>query len=209
VGRELASPPARLGRREERKTHNREKLLAAARRVFADKGLGEATARDIVRGTDLATGTFYNYFDSKEDVFRALLGELADKARAAVRRQRRRVGATLEDRVHGAYRAYFELAVQDAELFAVFRRNAGVIAMMPDEGLFESGVTELFEDLIDWEGEGSVPDVDLDYLATAMVGTGFQVATHLVSRNPADVEGAARFCTQLFMGGIPALPGAS
>jgi AcrR family transcriptional regulator len=202
------SSPATSGRREERKAHNREKLLSAARRVFADKGLGEATARDIVRGTDLATGTFYNYFDSKEDVFRSLLAELGDKARAAVRAQRREPGTSLEERINGAYRAYFELAVQDAELFAVFRRNTGVIAMMPEEGLFETGVEELFEDLVDWAREGHIPEVDLDYLATAMVGAGFQVAIHMVTREPPDVEGAARFCTRLFMGGIPTLPAA-
>jgi AcrR family transcriptional regulator len=205
VGTQLADSHALAGRREERKAHNREKLLAAARRVFAQKGLGEATARDIVRGTDLATGTFYNYFDSKEDVFRALLAELSEKARAAVGAQRARPG-TLEERIHGAYVAYFELAVEDAELFAVFRRNAGVLAMMPDEGLFETGVEELFADLVDWASEGRIQSVDFGYLATAMVGTGFQVATRLVDRDPPDVEGAARFCTQLFLGGIPALP---
>ena len=194
------------GRREERKAHNRDKLLAAARRVFAGKGLGEATARDIVRETDLATGTFYNYFDSKEDVFRALLMELGERARAAVRAQRSRPGTTLEERIHGAYLAYFELAVQDAELFAVFRRNAGAIAMMPGEGLFQAGVDELFKDLVEWAGEGEIQRVDFGYLATAMVGAGFQVATQLVDRDPPDVDGAARFCTQLFMGGISALP---
>src|SRR5438445_10576968 len=134
----MAESSVLTGRREERKANNRAKLLAGARRVFAEKGLGEATARDIVRETDLATGTFYNYFDDKEDAFRALLGELADKARAAVRAHRREPGRTLEERIEGAYRAYFELAVEDRELFAVFRRNAGVIAMMPEEGLFAS-----------------------------------------------------------------------
>jgi AcrR family transcriptional regulator len=205
MGTQLADSSALVGRREERKAENREKLLAAARRVFARKGFGEATARDIVRETDLATGTFYNYFDSKEDAFRALLGQLGDRARTAVSAQRGRPGTTLEQRVHGAYVAYFELAVQDAELFAVFRRNAGVIAMMPEDGLFETGIEELFADLVDWASEGRIPRVDFDYLATAMVGTGFQVATHLVNREPPDVAGAADFCTRLFMGGIPAL----
>jgi AcrR family transcriptional regulator len=211
MGRVVPDLPALSGRREERKAQNRAKLLAGARRVFADKGLGEATARDIVRETDLATGTFYNYFDSKEDAFRALLEELSEKARAAVRAQRRRPGLTLEDRIHSAYLAYFELASADRELFAVFRRNAGVIALMPDEQLFEVGIAELFDDLVEWARQGDLPDVDLDYLATAMVGTGFQVATSLAHRDPPDVEAAARFCTRLFMGGIDALgrgPGA-
>ena len=48
--------------------------------------------------------------------------------------------------------------------------------------------------------------MDFGYLATAMAGTGFQVATRMIDRDPPDVPGAARFCTQLFMGGIPALP---
>jgi AcrR family transcriptional regulator len=174
--------------------------------VFARKGLGEATARDIVRETDLATGTFYNYFDSKEDVFRALLGELSEKARAAVSAERNRPGLSVEQRIHAAYRAYFELALEDAELFAVFRRNAGAIALMPEDGLFAAGIEELFGDLAEWGGRGELPDADLDYLAAAMVGTGFQVATRLVDRVPPDVDGAARFCTALFMGGVPAVP---
>ena len=194
------------GRRELRKAENREKLLVAARKVFAEKGYGEATARDIVRETDLATGTFYNYFTDKEDAFRALLGEMAERSRAIVRAQRREPGRSVEERVANAYRAYFAWAMEERELFQVFRRNAGAIALMPGGDLFEMGVVELFEDLSDWEEAGDLPAVDLDYLATATVAIGFQVATHLVDRDPPDVQGAARFCTQLFMGGIPALP---
>src|SRR5262245_37017611 len=103
------------GRREELKAQNREKLLAAARKVFAEKGVGEATARDIVRETDLASGTFYNYFQDKTDVFRALITELADKARDVVREQRRAPGRTVEERLEGAYRAYFELVLEERE----------------------------------------------------------------------------------------------
>src|SRR4051794_9657649 len=196
---------ARAGRREARKAQNREKLLAAARKVFAEKGLGEATARDIVRETDLASGTFYNYFSDKEDAFRALLSEMAEKSRALVRAQRREPGLSVEQRVSGAYRAYFEWAVEERELFQVFRRNAGAIALMPDGDLFEMGIVELFEDLRDWEEAGDLPAVDLDYLATATVAIGFQVATHLVDREPPDVTGATRFCTRMFMGGVRAL----
>src|SRR3954454_23427510 len=104
------------GRREELKAQNRAKLLAAGRKVFAEKGVGAATARDIVRETDLASGTFYNYFRDKDEVFRALVEELTDKARAAVRAQRKQPGRTLEERIEGAYRAYFELVVEEREL---------------------------------------------------------------------------------------------
>jgi AcrR family transcriptional regulator len=189
------------GRREERKAQNRAKLLAAARRVFAEKGLGAATARDIVRQTDLATGTFYNYFDDKEHVFQALLEELAEKARAAVREQQT-PGLSLEERVELAYGVYFALVLEERELFAVVRRNADLVAMTPGKELFEAGIADLIEDLREWADAGDVPGVDLDYLATAMVGVGFQVATHLVDRDPPDTGAAALFCTTLVLRGL-------
>jgi AcrR family transcriptional regulator len=188
------------GRREQRKAENRAKLLAAARRVFAEKGLGAATARDIVRETDLATGTFYNYFRDKEDAFRALLGEAAERQRAIARAKRLELDTSVEDRVEAGFRAYFELALENRELFEVYRRNAGVIAY--DTNLFEPAIAELIEDLREWAEAGDIPDVDLVYLATAIAGLGFQIATHLIDRDPPDVEGATKFCTRFFLGGV-------
>jgi AcrR family transcriptional regulator len=193
------------GRREERKAENRAKLLAAARKVFAEKGLGAATARDIVRETDLATGTFYIYFDSKEEVFTALVEELAAKARAAVRARRREPGRTVEQRVEAAYRTYFELVIEERELFEVFRRNAGAIAVMAgDQDWFGAGERELFEDLADWARAGEMPEVDLELLAQAMFGAGVHVANHLFDCGAPDPEAAASFCTRLFLGGLKA-----
>jgi AcrR family transcriptional regulator len=201
----LSPGEAALGRREERKAQNRAKLLLAARQVFAEKGYGEATAREIVRRTDLATGTFYNYFTDKLDVFHALLEEMSEKGRALVRAQRQAPGRTLEERVANAYRAYFEWAVAENDLFEVFRRNAGSIGLMPDREPFELGISELIEDLTEWAEAGDLPSAEFDYLATAGVGMGFQVATRLVERDPPDIEGATRFCTRMFMGGVRAL----
>jgi AcrR family transcriptional regulator len=192
-------------RRAERKAQNRAKLLEAARKVFAEKGYGEATARDIVRETDLATGTFYNYFDDKQHVFMALLDEMAEKGRALARAQRQVTGRSLEERIAGAYRAYFEWALEENDMFDVFRRNAGVIAFLPDREPFELGITELIEDMTEWAAAGDMPEVDLEYLAIASVGMGFQIATHVVEGEPPDVEGATRFCTRMFMGGLRAL----
>lgn len=174
--------------------------------MFSEKGLGEATARDIVRETDLATGTFYNHFRDKEQAFRAVLEELAEKGRRALHEARTQEGAPLERRVERAYRAYFEMVVEERELFRVMRRNAGVIATMNGAGLFEAGVGDVLVDLEGWEAEGDIPPVDLDYLAAAMVGVGFQVAIRLADREPADPAAAARFCTRLLLSGAGELP---
>src|SRR3954467_12144543 len=67
----------RAGRREQNKAENRAALLKAARSVFAEIGYGAAGVRDIVRRTDLASGTFYNYFKDKAEIFEAVVREMS------------------------------------------------------------------------------------------------------------------------------------
>src|ERR1043166_9785177 len=69
----------RSGRREQNTAENRTALLKAARAVFAEMGYGAASVRDIVRRTDLASGTFYNYFKDKDEIFEAVVGELTSE----------------------------------------------------------------------------------------------------------------------------------
>jgi AcrR family transcriptional regulator len=203
IGSRTGDEGAQAGRREELKAQNRAKLLTAARKVFAEKGLGEATARDIVRETDLASGTFYNYFRDKEEVFRALLEEFEQRTREATLHLRRDQSLPLEQRVEQGARAWFQVVVEDAELFLVLSRNTG--AMVPAGVLFGSGMAEFAEDLEMWSEEGDLPGVDLEYLGAAIAGASLQVASCLVERDPPDPDEAARFCSKMVLGTIAAL----
>jgi AcrR family transcriptional regulator len=90
----MSAPVA--GRRERTKAANRAAILAAARDVFAEDGYDAAGVRDIIRRTDLASGTFYNYFPDKDAIFRALVEETGAEARRRVRAARRRAGTAQE-----------------------------------------------------------------------------------------------------------------
>jgi len=190
-----------LGRREATKQANRAAILEAAREVFAGLGYGAASVRDIVRGTELATGTFYNYFPDKEAVFRVLLEESAAEARAVARAARRAAGSP-EEFIAGAYRAYFAFLAADPQLFSLVRRNAGTVRTQFAEPAFGVSVAELEEDLRAAVAAGSVPEHDVGYMAAAMVGAAFELGVRLVEREPPDVEGATRFATDLFLGGM-------
>src|SRR5690348_2575415 len=73
--RPTASGAPVSGKRERNKAHNRGEILDAAREVFTELGYDAATVRDVIRRTQLGSGTFYNYFPDKESVFRELLRE--------------------------------------------------------------------------------------------------------------------------------------
>jgi len=60
-------------RKEREKERRREEILDAAQRVFVEKGLTIATVDDIVTAAELSKGTLYLYFESKEDIYLALM----------------------------------------------------------------------------------------------------------------------------------------
>jgi TetR/AcrR family fatty acid metabolism transcriptional regulator len=63
-------------RGEEQSDRRRAEILAAASRVFAERGYHRSTVRQVAREAGIADGTIYLYFRSKQDVLLALLGEL-------------------------------------------------------------------------------------------------------------------------------------
>jgi AcrR family transcriptional regulator len=54
-------------------------LLSSARRVFERDGYVHARIADIAAGAHVAHGSFYTHFDGKEDVFAAVLEEVAEE----------------------------------------------------------------------------------------------------------------------------------
>ena len=70
----------------------REEILDAAIRVFAHKRISEATVAEITREAGVAKGTFYLYFDSKEQLLGALKARMVDDILAHASSLYERVG---------------------------------------------------------------------------------------------------------------------
>jgi AcrR family transcriptional regulator len=70
----------RASRRERRHVQTRDEILAAAREVLVERGAADLSLREIARRAEFSPAALYKYFDSKDDVIRAL----ADSAMAAL-----------------------------------------------------------------------------------------------------------------------------
>jgi AcrR family transcriptional regulator len=196
---------AQQGKRELTKAQNRRAILDAAREVFTEMGYDAASIRDVVRRTQLASGTFYNYFPDKASVFHAVLEERTTELRRRLREVRLRE-TTLDAVVHEGFRVYFAFIVEDRELFELLRRNAGTVQTMFDTPALEAGVYELFEDLSALAARmGLSPAIDLGYLSAAMGGVAFELGIRMIEQPDPDVERTARFASELFLGGIARL----
>lgn len=194
------------GKRERTKQANRAAILTGARDAFVELGYGAASVREIVRRTDLASGTFYNYFPDKEAVFRALVDDTAREA-AARTHAARRAATTPAAFVADGFRAYFELLAEDRATFDLLRRNAGTVRTMFDTPAIGAGTEQLAVDLERATASGLLPAHDTRLMASAMVGAAFEIGVRMLDGDPPDVEGAAAFCTGLFLGGLDRLGG--
>ncbi|MBN1316459.1 MAG: TetR/AcrR family transcriptional regulator, partial [Anaerolineales bacterium] len=64
-----------------KKPHERRsELIACAQKFFLTKGFESTSVSDIVEEIGVAKGTFYYYFDSKQDILEAMVNDLSDLA---------------------------------------------------------------------------------------------------------------------------------
>lgn len=102
---------------DRRTTDTKERIFAAALDLFAEKGMDAVSVRDIVRRVGISTAAFYNHFESKDQLLRAVY----DYYRATLIEPSSRAGgdlAALLDTVGPA-----ELLAHFTDLFRIAMEN--------------------------------------------------------------------------------------
>lgn len=86
--RRSAAPPAPEDHRVRtgalRREQTRRRLLAAALRVFAEKGTDAPLIDDFIAAAGVARGTFYNYFSTTQELLDAVTSEMSDSILAEI-----------------------------------------------------------------------------------------------------------------------------
>ena len=104
--------PNRVQRRQAR---TRAALIAAAQRLFAAKGIEATTISEIAEEADIAVGSFYNYFETKEELLAALLASALAEQLEALRERQAAVDDPAE-KISVAHRLLVALATEHPEL---------------------------------------------------------------------------------------------
>ena len=191
------------GKRARNKEANRAAILEAAQKVFLERGFDAVTIRDVIGQTDLAAGTFYNYFHTKEGLLRALVADHIGALTAELHRVRSEA-RSLDAFVHGAYLAAFRAVAQDPVLHTLMLRNESAVRSLYAESVMGISVRALRDDIQDAIRRGIMPALDADYLAAALFGAGYEMGRRLAESPKQDPAEAAAFATRLFLGGVHA-----
>jgi AcrR family transcriptional regulator len=179
--------------RTERGRRTLRALLDAAAEEFGEKGYHEAAIARIAQRAGVAIGSFYTYFDSKEAVFRALVGDMSQQVRETVAP----FILAAPDRLAGeraGIAAFIAFVRQHKALYRIIDESAFVA---PDayhkhyndiaEG-YAMSLTQAF-------GRGEVSDGDMAIRAWAIMGMnvflGLRFGVWDESRDPADIAATA------------------
>lgn len=181
-----AAPPARSGAaastvapagdkapRTARGERTLRKILTAALEEFGERGFSEASIVGITRRAKVGLGTFYTYFDSKEEVFQALVRDMSAQVRDHVAPAL--AGATDGlDRERLALAAFLRFAADHKQVYRIideaefvdpegFRthyetaaeRIAGRLAEAADRGELRKDESPLAHEVIAWATMGA------------------------------------------------------
>jgi AcrR family transcriptional regulator len=130
---------------DEDKSQRRDEIMAAAKEVFARKGFHDTTIADIAKRAGLAYGLIYWYFDSKDELFHALMaveeGALRSHIAAAVGARQNVDG---EAPFRTAVQATFEFFESDKATVKLLFRDAYALG-----DRFEKHLGGIYERFID------------------------------------------------------------
>ncbi|HBJ93995.1 MULTISPECIES: TetR/AcrR family transcriptional regulator [Ponticaulis] len=197
------------GKRERSKAANREAILDAARLVFAELGYETTTVRDIIRRTDLASGTFYNYFKSKEEIFEAL-AETSAAEFGRLLRTLPRENISFEEYLKCAFSAYFHFIVErHAEVLRLAAPKIHISDVRSDTPEMNAIFQEIRKDIETILASEGSPDIDTAYLTASAIGIARELGDVMLTRISNDqdqteklVEQATDFATNLILCGI-------
>ena len=71
-------------RKEREYLRHRQEILKVALKLFSEKGFHNVSMHEIATASEFAVGTLYKFFSNKEDLYRALILEKAEKFHSAL-----------------------------------------------------------------------------------------------------------------------------
>jgi AcrR family transcriptional regulator len=168
--------PERVLRADARR--NREAVIEAAKRLFAEQGL-DAQIPDVAKAAKVGVGTVYRHFPAKDDLIAALAEErfrrLADRAREAL----------AEPDAWEAFRDYIRFAGQ---IQADDRGLCDVMGSRPEimnAAAFAAGLDELSTQLVRRAQETGKLREDLEWADVPMIACGIGRIAGFEDNHPA------------------------
>ena len=100
-----------------------ERLLWAAEELFGERSYWRTTVADICARAGIATGSFYAHYNSKAEIFIAVVRQINADLRMAIRTAIESAGEGQRERERASFRAFFSLLSQRPWIDRIVRES--------------------------------------------------------------------------------------
>ena len=190
------------GARATNKTKNRQAIIKAGIRIFIDKGVSETTVRDIIRSTGLASGTFYNYFNSKEEVLVAIFDDFAKEIGRTVRDDNVEP-KNFEEFLRIKLTRFFKFVSSKPEIFMIMSNNHNLVnnfSINTPQIILE--IDYLKEEISDYIKKGVFPNFDVELLTLVIRPITDSLAQEMMSQKKIDINKYTEKCIKFLTKGL-------
>lgn len=201
------------GRRHTNRLARTRTLVEAALRCFLESGLDAVTIDDVTREAGVAKGSFYRYFENKEDLIATLFRPTAESVESAMTRATEALEAAQDaPSLEAAYaRLAADLALvlfsnSDAvRLFLQERHGPATTGRLPIRALDEQILALALRITQAGRNSGLLRPVDPEVSAVAVVGAVMQLLwVQLVQAPPVDPVARGRELIDIVLHGVRA-----
>ena len=192
-------------KRQVNKQQNRDSIILASRKVFTENGLDSSNVREIVSKAGLGSGTFYNYFDDKVEVFlvivNRLINEFSDFIIPEINKAK-----TFDELVNIAFNSWFNWISNDAENYIFFKNNKKYILDLKWLGQnskeYQNFNKKLLEVTVNISKIIKFPQNDISLMVTSVIAVSVNLGDQLLERNDLKPSEVSLFATKLFLKGL-------
>lgn len=185
----------------EKTSEKRQRILAAALKVFAQRGFYNAKVSEVAREAQVADGTIYLYFKNKDDLLISLFEDRMEFLIRRLQEELANIGGTALERVRAMIHAHLQIAEKWpdlAEFITVELRQSSKFVKEYENPKFSEYLKILRDLVAEGQRDGTIrDDLDARMVARSIFGALDEALLTLVLAGRNSAESLSRTAAQL------------
>lgn len=124
--RSVTRPQKGRKTRAEKTEESRRRLLHAASSLIGEEGYARATIAKITARAELSLGSFYNYFENREDLFNQLLPQMGEDLQSYIAQRVSGIADPVQQEEIGLI-AFFDFVVENSGFYRILNEAETVV----------------------------------------------------------------------------------
>tara|TARA_Y100000768_G_scaffold324327_1_gene261002 strand:+ start:112 stop:708 length:597 start_codon:yes stop_codon:yes gene_type:complete len=185
-----------------KKELRRQQIITEAHLLFSEKGFDNTTVADIVMACGMARGTFYNYFQTTQEILDEIIHDMNLNILASIKKAREE-NDTLFDFVYAAFKVYFDLV--STPMMANFNKNnqAHIRTISYSSNSMKTLIAGIVDELKASDQVVVKNENDYHLLSYMIVSSASEVLLHIYqAEEDVDTSYLADFMTNVFLCGF-------